>query len=109
MLLICACLRCGCQQPQKYGNVLCCIDCYIDIKRHLVLDRIDFGAALAPSFQTDLALFLAPHLKLQRLHFLRCALLSQGSVFRNLTFFFYGNAGNISWTEDVLDRVISFL
>ena len=41
-----------------------------------------------------------------RLHFLHCVLLSRDSCFRRFTF---SGGGNISPTEDVLDRIMSYL
>ncbi len=45
----------------------------------------------------------------RRLHFLHNVLLSRHSCFLQFTFFMGGAMGNISRTEDVLDRILSFL
>ena len=45
----------------------------------------------------------------RRLHFLHNVLLSRHSCFQQFTFFSGGSMGNISGTEDVLDRIMSFL
>ena len=104
------CWRCMSMQPRRYGSgVDCCVICYVEIKRSLVVDRIDFGFQVEDSFRQDLVLFAAPHKKLQQLHFLRCALLAHDSPFRLFTYCSNGLAGNISETEDILDRMFSFL
>ena len=45
----------------------------------------------------------------RRLHFLHNVLLARGSCFHQFTFFSGGSMGNISVTEDVLCRIMSFL
>ena len=47
--------------------------------------------------------------KPRQLYFLKCVLLSGGSRFRQLTFCYGGRLGNISKTEDIVDRIICFL
>ena len=46
--------------------------------------------------------------KSQQLWFLKCVLLSFGSKFRLLTFYWGGRKGSISATEDVIDRILSY-
>jgi hypothetical protein len=62
----------------------------------------DMVAAVAGFFATNRTLR-------QRLHFLHNVLLSRNSCFRQFTYFYAGISGNISQTEDVLDRIMSFL
>ena len=94
-----------------YGTLdLCCVTCYVHIKQRLVLSGIYFGAEVESSFRVNLALCLAPpYQKLKRLHFLRSSLLARGSPFRTFTYFSNGLTGNISETEDIIDRVMGFL
>ena len=110
-------------QPRWYdypSHIDCCIDCYVEIKRSLVVDLIDFGREVEDSFRQDLVLFAAPHYnKMHRLHFLRCVLLQPSckglralspSLFWKFTYIRNGLDGRISEIEDedILDRVFSF-
>ena len=122
-IFIAPCWRCGTWQPRFYGENLdqCCVDCYVEIKRKLVVDRIDFGREVAHSFRQDLVLLMTPHTmwrqltsqSRRRLHFLHVALVVPfGSPFRRLGHLgSIGNisAGYISRAEDILKRVLSFL
>ena len=45
----------------------------------------------------------------RRLHFLHNVLTSRGSCFLQFTYFVGGRSGNISATEDILDRIMSFV
>ena len=47
--------------------------------------------------------------KSRQLHFLDNVLRSRGSPFLQFTYFHHGLLGNISQTEDILDRITSFL
>ena len=51
----------------------------------------------------------ACRIRRRRLDFLHKVLLSHGSPFRQFIFFYGGRSGNISRTEDILDRVMSYV
>ena len=93
-----------------YPTVWYCVPCDAWIRRTLVLDKIDFGLAVEEQFRQDLAEFLVYDVRRrQQLHYLWCLLLAQPSPFEKFTYFSNGMAGNISQTEDVLDRILGFL
>ena len=70
-----------------------------------MLDKIDFKRVVGEQFRQDLAeLLVYDARRRQQLRYLWCLLLAQRSPFWILAL-----AGNISQTEDVLDRILSFL
>ena len=70
--------------------------------------KIDLGRAVEEQFRQDLAeLLVYDARRRQQLRYLWCLLLAQRSPFRK--FVYYSNGGDISFTEDVLDRILGFL
>ena len=93
-----------------YPTVCFCVSCDARIRRKLVLDKIDFGRAVEEQFRQDLAeLLVYDARRRQQLRYLWCLLLAQRSPFRKFVYFSNGMPGNISETEDVLDRILGFL
>ena len=108
------CLKCGGNQPKVYPDTHC-VECLARARRELVrlcLERA-FDDAVWEVLQQNLWTFLwteVPfHRHRERLHYLRCALLARESPFRRFTYFHGGIAGSISQTEDIADRILSFL
>ena len=87
-----------------------CVHCDARVRRKLVLDKIDFGRAVTEQFRQDLVDFLVYDVgRRLQLHYLRCLLLARDSPFKKFTYYWNRMAGNISETEDVLDRILGFL
>ena len=76
----------------------------------MILDKLT--QQLPDMVKDDIAAFLVENQNyLARMWHLRCILLSSPyrGIFRNLVYFYNGRAGNISQTEDILDRVLNFI
>ena len=91
-----------------YPTVCFCVSCDARIRRKFVLDKIGFGRAVEERFRQDLAeLLVYDTRRRQQLRYLWCLLLAQRS--RKFVYFSNGMPGNISETEDMLDRILGFL
>ena len=66
------CQMCSESIPLMYPDTFYCMSCEIQVRRELVLDKIDFGQDVGGLFLDDLAEFLAYDVvRRQKLHFLR--------------------------------------
>jgi len=88
----------------------CDVDCRIPLLVPLVLQRLRRN-----TFAFEVAWIIAEFLgnvdwtRRRRLKFLENVLRSPGSPFQQFTYFNNGIWGNISMTEDILDRILSFV
>ena len=105
------CPRCRRSNVEHVGAVLC-IECFF-LCRFLRLGQLCRNRRLSieiahciDQFCFDYAVYSR---KSQQLWFLKCVLLSFGSEFRTFTFYWNRRLGNISATEDIIDRIFSYL
>ena len=78
----------------------------------MILDKL--ARQLPDMIRNDIAVFLVENQNyLARMWHLRCILLVHDDefpcTFRKLVYYYNGLAGNISQTEDILDRVLDFI
>ena len=116
------CAKCGDPRPKTYpcrsGLCVCCAQDTLNAWHRLAVCRI---CPALPMFHFELSqwlldwpfcargdrlyLPLAATLKWHRF----CVLTARGSVFNRFRYYSNGLAGNISLTEDIIDRILSFL
>ena len=103
-MLTTSCMRCDATMAPRYKQLDLCGNCCIDIFRKSKRLPCDAGvSAIIASF-----LLPCPHQLARRYH-LWALLLSVGSPFRRLTYFFGGIPGNIDQHNDVIDKIIAYL
>ena len=101
------CVRCDGSYMPEFPVCEICPSCDIALGRRLTIDNLQQLPVVA---RDEIAAFAGrSRLRGYRRFFLHQVLLSRGSVFRKLTFLSYGLLGNVSETEDLLDRVMSFV
>ena len=106
-----ACYLCGGWIDERcYRRVLICLDC--DARKRsmflLPLLRQRLSVEPTPEIVTTIAMFAGPCLNMRRrLYHLREILEADNSCFE--FFCDYAVGGNISYNEDILDRILSFL
>ena len=110
------CQLCGGEQPPIFQPpYIPCPKCIAPVRHRFGLRRIDFGSGAGTDIWVILEAYCGLdvermfHLRFERLHFLWCVLLGRGSPFRDFTYLGNGMRGNISQTEDIIDRIFSFL
>ena len=97
------CWRCNQPHPRVYGNIPCA-GCLADYRQPVAWRGIWFGVQVEAGFLAQQF-----HRKFERLHYLWCVLGARGSPFRKFTYFYAGLTGSISETENIIDRILSFL
>ena len=95
-----------------YPWVGMCSECDVNYWSPLVLAELPHS--LEPEPHNFLLTKILPFLVVNRiqscrLHFLRMVLTSRDCVFRRFTYYSGGINGTVSETEDLLDRIMSFL
>jgi hypothetical protein len=108
------CRLCGYNpvEPCYRGWPEVCSECEIRCRRPLVTALLHQNLGREPTDDmvvtiAELCSTYSTHRR--RLHFLHNVLLSRHSCFHRFTFFSGGVMGSISGTEDVVDRIMSFL
>ena len=104
------CPRCNTLAPPVYPSLVLCRGCalYTNGARYTLALR----SRMTPEVIEVLTQFLIPtpdYQEANKLFVLRHVLVARVSPFRQLTFYFGGEAGNISLHEDALDRILSYL
>ena len=95
-----------------YPSVYLCSECHVVCRSPFLvaLLRQRLGREPDAAMVAIIARFSAARLfRRRRLHFLHNVLTSRGSCFLQFTYFVGGRSGNISATEDILDRIMSFV
>ena len=103
------CEHCLSPIPPTYPTVWICTQCEVKllIPACKFLGRYGSIPDIAlPQIMSYLVLDRTPR---QRRHFLQQSLLARDSAFHQFTYYSNGRPGNISSTEDILDRILSYL
>ena len=108
------CVRCDrCVVEPAYPSVHLCSECQVVCRSPFLvaLLRQRLGSEPDAGMVAIIAQCFAggPCRRRRRLHFLHNVLTSRGSCFLQFTYFVGGRSGNISATEDILDRIMSFV
>ena len=94
----------------RYPDV--CLECQVIYIKNTMVDVLARGPLIPEYAKNNIAEFLTKNqMRRARVWYLRCALLpiGVGSTFRKFLYFYNGLSGNISATEDILDRILSFV
>jgi hypothetical protein len=106
-MLVADCQRCNEKCPRLFRTVeTMCYDCWVEVKKRLVFGSIGLPDDL---ISRVLQFAIMGYQKRARLQYLCCLLLARDSAMRRFIYFYGGRPGNISCTEDILDRIISYL
>ena len=104
---------CGATIPRMEPQLLHCYNCAYQaiasciraVGRYAAFSRV-----CGFLFINRIASYLVPDYKSrQRKWYLRCLLMAEESPFGQFTYFRNGRSGNISKTEDIIDRILSYL
>ena len=106
------CVQCGAEMEPCYRAMYLCPECEIQRKAMFLVPLLRRPLKQEPDhgLVEIIAQFAAVNRIWRcRMFFLRNVLLSSNSVFRCFTYFWGGLAGNVSETEDLVDKIMSFV
>ncbi len=95
--------------PRTQPPTWLCVNCTAGVQRRLIFDHPPIRGDAYVGLVTDIVLFIVKRDMGSKKYFLWRALTAPHSCFWQFMYITGGVAGNISTTEDILDRIMMFL
>ena len=107
------CIHCDKDIPMMYPRYpALCLECQVIYIKNTKVDVLTQRRLVPEYAKNSIAEFLTNNqMRRAQVWYLRCALLPVvvASTFHKFVYFYSGLSGNISATEDILDRILSFV